>query len=490
MKILTIGNGSREHSIVESLAISNIEPVIFNIGSLINPGILELCEKSGGKVVRSDPNDPKKVVEIAESISPDFAVIGPEEPQFHGVPDALLDAGIATVGATTNCSMIERSKAWMRRLMFKYKIVGRLRFKSFTSVEEAIAYINAYAESIVLKPARQSGGKGVRVISDLQEYLKKEKRAVKEKHAKYLIEKHMKPYSDIDDKILIEEKVSGTEYTLQCFSDGHSVIPTPLVQDNKPAFDGDLGPETGGMGCCSYRDTLPFITKEEVDDSLKIIKQSVDAIQKETDEKYKGIIAGQMMLTSLWGPTLIEFYSRFGDPEGVNVLPIMKTDFVEVCEAIISEKLNKIKIEFEDQATVVKAIAPRGYPDYRDLAKGHPISVDLKLLEKYGVRPYYGSIDVVNGSWITGGSRSIELFAKRDTIEEANEATERCIPAAKLLDGHQLFHRSDIGSKERLLVEADKANLAREIYLYRKEHNLIGRKVDWIPLRGKIEYKG
>jgi phosphoribosylamine--glycine ligase len=216
---------------------------------------------------------------------------------------------------------------------------------------------------------------------------------------------------------------------------------------------------------------------------------TVKAINKELNQPYRGLIAGQMMLTALWGPTIIEFYSRLGDPEAVNVLPILETDLVDISEAIISEKLHKISLKFKDTATVVKCVAPKGYPDRRDLAKGHPLSVDEATIKKRGAKIFYGSVGLENGEMITAGSRAVEIYADADTIPEASEIAESCVDSVKLKDNWGMFHRSDIGGETLLEKRIELAQLIREIYNYRKEKKLIGKQVDWIPGRGRIEYQ-
>jgi len=489
VKVLLVGEASREHAIADALARSGKEPRLYAVMKNRNPGIAKLCEQTGGAVSKGAFTDPKVVLEAASKFSVDLVFIGPEEPLFRGVADALVEAGFPVVGALKAAAEVEMSKAFMRRLMWKYNVPGRLRFKAFKSVEDAIAYISAYAESIALKPARQAGGKGVKVIADLQVYLSKEKQEVKSRHAKVIHEKHMAEYTDIEDKILIEERVEGPEYTLQTFTDGRTVKPLPLVQDNKNAFEMDIGPETGGMGSIAGPGmTLPFITMEELQRSVEIVKGVVDAVWKETGVRYKGIISGQMMLTALWGPTIIEFYSRLGDPEACNVLPLLKTDLLEVAEAIVSESLHKVDLEFEEAATVVKAVAPRGYPDHRDLAKGHPVHVDEDAIKRRGCIVYYGSVDQRDdGTMITAGSRVAEIVAKAEDIPKAGELAEECVPFIKLLDGWGLFHRSDIGSSTLLKRRVEQAELIREIYKYRASKGLVGKVIDWIPGRGKIE---
>lgn len=494
MKVLLVGNAAREHAIAEALTRSQRIARLFCVGELVNPGIARLCERTGGGYFRGNVNDPIAVAERAEAISPDFAFIGPEEPNFHGVPDELEKRGIACIGAKRSVAEIEMSKASMRDLQWEYRIPGRLWYKKFRSFEEAAPYIKEYAESVALKPARQAGGKGVKVIEDFQVYLQEEKRELKFDHAKTIVNL-MRSYDDVEYKLLIEERVWGPEYTLQCFTDGRCVKPIPAVQDNKHSFDGDLGPESGGMGSISCGPNLKrsvgseesILTMDEYTASVDIVRQMIEAIQRKTGERYHGVVAGQMMLTSVWGPTIIEMYSRFGDPEAVNVLPLLKNDLVEVCEAIVDERLNTVKLEFEDRATVVKAAAPEGYPERRDLARGHPVFVDEDALAKLGVRCYWASVDAGPGGHVTGGSRIVEFLGIGSSIEEASEFAEGGFTHVFLKDSWKAFHRRDIGSSKTLERRIRLASLAREIYAYKAKKGILGKRLIWIPSKGLME---
>lgn len=489
MKILIIGGGAREHAITDAFYRSVHDPKIYAVSSNINPGILKLCKNTGGELIKGNILDPVFIANTAEKLSIDFVFIGPEEPLFHGVPDELEKRGIQVIGLNSKASEIEKSKAFMRKLMWKYKIPGRLRYKAFKSIEDALAYIEEYAESVAIKPARQAGGKGVKVIADIQAYLRKVKEEIKKRHAERIYSNIMAKYEDIEDKILIEEKVEGPEYTVQCITDGETVVAFPPVQDNKHAFEMDMGPETGGMGSISGKDMLPFLTKEEYNESIEIIKTVVRALRKEINQDFRGIISGQMMLTMVWGPTIIEFYARFGDPEAANVLPLLETDMVDLSEAILSKKLHKVKLRFREKATVVKAIAPNGYPNRRDLAKGHPLIINERKIEELGGQVFYGSVDLVNGEMLTGGSRAVEIYAEGDSIEEASKIAEKCVPYVKTKDGWGLFHRSDIGSSLNLRRSIELSELVRSVYTYRKTHGILGKFIDWIPGRGKIVYE-
>ena len=496
MKILGVGGGAREHALAESLAKSVYSPRIYWVSELRNPGIYRVVEETGGVYALIDTRDGRAVAKLAAEWNVDLVVIGPEEPNFHGVPDSVEEVGIPCIGAKRRLSIIERSKAEMRRLQWLHGVPGKLLFKTYRSYAEALESLREYSETltwlqnVALKPARQAGGKGVKVIEDSQAYLHAEKQSFKEHHIRWL-EEYMRSYGDVEDKILVEEKVWGPEYTLQCFVDGRTVIGTPLVQDNKHAYEFDIGPETGGMG--SYTGPgmlLPFITEEEYQRSLEIVRKMVDIIQRATGEKYHGFVAGQMMLTEVEGPTLIEMYSRLGDPEGVNVMAMLETDAVELFEAIASEKLSKVKVRFSDRATVVKAVAPKGYPDYKDVARGHPISVDEDTIRKHGCRLYWGSVHLSDGgNMVTGGSRALEILAFSSSPEEASEIIEECMAEApiRLLDGWGLFYRSDVGSREMISRRTNLARRARRLYRYREERGILGRRVDWLPKIGKVD---
>jgi phosphoribosylamine--glycine ligase len=490
MKILLIGGGGREHAIAKALFRSPKEPRLYCFSDLINPGINSLVKKRRGDYIQGNVNDAKAVVGAASCTGADFVFVGPEEPNFHGIPDRLEEEGIACIGARRNVAELEMSKASMRDLQWKYKIPGRLWYKKFKTFEEAIPYIEEYADSVALKPARQAGGKGVKVIEDFQVYLQDDKRKVKRQHAESIVSEYMKGYEDIDYKLLIEERVWGPEYTVHCFTDGKTILPMPAVQDNKHAFDGDLGLETGGMGSIScgknlrwgVGDERAILTDDEYRKSAEIVKMMIDSIQKETGEKYRGIVAGQMMLTSVWGPTVIEMYSRLGDPEAANVLAVLKTDLVEICEAIIGGRLNKVKAEFGDEAVAVKAVCPEGYPNRRDLASGHPVS-----LRGGGEGILWASADLKGGKVVTGGSRVVECVGRGTSIPEASRRAEALTGKVRLEDGWGLYHRADIGSEKSMGRRISLANMSREIYRYRERKGLLGKRMMWIPGKGLVE---
>jgi phosphoribosylamine--glycine ligase len=226
----------------------------------------------------------------------------------------------------------------------------------------------------------------------------------------------------------------------------------------------------------------------EYEASLRIVEKMVSAIQDKTGKRYHGVVAGQMMLTEVEGPTIIEMYSRLGDPEALNVLHTLKNDLVDVCLAIIDERLSGVRLEFENKAVVVKAIAPKGYPDNRRLAAGHPVEVDEARIAEGGCELFWASCSLQeDGRIVSAGSRLVEILAADETLPEASARIEKVISAVRLADGWGLFHRSDIGSEELLKRRAELAERVRRLYHYRLEKGTIGKRVDWLPGVGKVD---
>lgn len=493
MKIVGVGGGGREHAIAEKLSNSAHSPRIYWISEYNNPGIERVCKKAKGEYRQGKTTDAKQVVDFAKGVHPDFVFVGPEEPNFHGIPDELEKAGIPCIGAKKAAAMIEMSKAEMRRLQWNYDVKGKLLFKTFRSADEAYQILEKYSktltwlQNVALKPARQAGGKGVKIIEDRQIYLHEEKQKFKHTHIDWL-EGYMKPYSDVEDKILVEENVWGPEYTLHCFTDGKNVVGMPMVQDNKNAHEFDIGTETGGMGSISGPGTvLPFLTEDEYKASVEIVKSMVMAIQHATGETYHGIVAGQMMLTEIEGPTIIEMYSRLGDPEALNIMLMLESDLVDVSLAILDGRLKQSDVKFSNDAVVVKAVAPKGYPDFRNLATNHPIVTNEKEIEKMTAKLYWASVHDNGKAIVTMGSRAVEIAAVAKDLSSASAIVEGCMDHVMLTDGWGLYHRSDIGTKELLEKRLNLAERARALYRQRRRHGTIGKRTDWLPGVGKVD---
>jgi phosphoribosylamine--glycine ligase len=475
MKVLLIGEGAREHVLAESLGNSSESYRVYALSSYINPGIMEVVRKTGGEYLRGNVSSQEDVREAIRTVGPDFGVVGPEDPLFHGVADEFRKEGLPVIGPSKTCSQIEKSKVWMRELMWKYQIDGRLRFRAFTSLEEASKFIMEYGGSVAVKPSEQVGGKGVKVVADLQAYLSKEKRSALSRSVD-----EIGSLVKSEVKIIIEEKVDGPEYTLHVLTDGYSYLPLPLAQDYKHAYQDGIGPETGGMGSISGPgNLLPFITREEYEKTFEIVKRTAESISKETGDTYRGFISGQMMLTELWGPTVIEFYSRMGDPETSAIIPRISSDFGRILQLAAEGRLAKAMLEVVPEPAVVWAVAPLGYPLRRDLASGKEFQLDLERMREKGCKVYFGSIAYEGGKLISKGSRALELVSIGD-FEESSRRLESCV---KLINSNtELIYRTDIG--RGIWEQQDKAEIVRYSYLNRVKRGTLGVSKDWSPNGG------
>jgi len=422
--VLLIGNGAREHAMAEAIMRSKRNPLLFSYMKANNPGIAALS----GRTRIGNYSDFKTIVEFAQESKIDFAVIGPEDPLNNGVVDALAAAGFPSVGPTKSLARLETSKSFTRNLVSKYSIPGNPRFKVFTSMDGVDEFLNSL-DGIVLKPDGLTGGKGVLVQGD--HFTTKEEA--------------LKICSQIlqdSSSVIAEEKFDGEEFSLQCLCDGKTVVGTPLVQDHKRRFDGDRGPNTGGMGSYSLPDhSMPFLKPSDIEEGLEITRQVAAALLKETGHPYKGVMYGGFIATKN-GAKLLEYNARFGDPEAMNILPLLKTDFVEVCQHIIDGTLDRIKIEFEPKATVCKYVVPKGY----GLPADHPDAASSKAKIEVGdvgkARLYYSSVDKKEDGLYLSSSRAIGIVGIADTLEAARKIAEEGVKAVK----GPVAYRKDIGT--------------------------------------------
>ncbi len=422
---LIVGHGAREHVIGEALVRGGAD--LYAYMSFKNAGLEDLSKK----IKINSETDFKEIMDFSKETRIDFAIIGPEAPLVVGIVDALEKSGIPCVGPKIEAAQLEGSKIFTRDLLEKYKIASNIKSQRFNSMEGVESALTDWGEeNIVVKPDGLTGGKGVKVYGD-------------HLFSKQDIIDYCQELVNQKSQFIFEEKCDGEEFTLQTFVDGKNVIGTPLVQDHKRAYENDKGPNTGGMGSYSMEDHLmPFISKADVDEALEEMKKVVAAVKAETGVEYKGFLYGQFMKTAK-GNKIIEFNARFGDPEAMNVLPLLKDNFVDICWGIINGNLPK-KAEFEDKATVCKYLAPEGYPV--SPKKDGLVKVNDKKLKEIGAKFYYASVYRENDNIYTTSSRAMGVLGIANSLEEAEKIAENGVAC---IEGN-LFHRKDVGTQELL----------------------------------------
>jgi phosphoribosylamine--glycine ligase len=427
--VLLIGNGAREHAIAEALMRSGRHPRLYAFMKTNNPGIASLSAEV--RIGRYD--DPESMIAFAREAAIAFAVIGPEDPLSHGIVDALTAARIPAIGPTRGLARLETSKSFTRNLLDKYGIPGNPLYRNFTSLAGIEAFFDQLT-GIVLKPDGLTGGKGVLVQGD---HFQTRGEALA--HCREILKSH--------PSVTVEEKLEGEEFSLQCLCDGHTVVATPPVQDHKRRFADDRGPNTGGMGSYSCPDhLLPFLDASAVAEGLEITRRVADAIRRETGVPYKGIMYGGFIVTAA-GVKLIEYNARFGDPEAMNILPLLRTDFIDVCRAIIDGTLDRIEIVFEKKATVCKYVVPKGYGLPQDHPDAASISSRIEIGDVRGARLYYSSIDQRQDGLYMTSSRAIGVVGIAEDLAEAERIAEGAVSAIR----GPVDHRPDIGTEPLIL---------------------------------------
>ncbi|OPY34833.1 MAG: phosphoribosylamine--glycine ligase [Methanomassiliicoccales archaeon PtaU1.Bin124] len=432
-KVLVVGGGGREHAIVAAL--QRAEAKVYAAMKNRNPGIA----RAAVEFAQVSETDVDKVVAFAVKAGVELAVIGPESPLEVGLADALRGKGIGCVGPSKAAARLETSKSFARELMDRHRIAGNLRFASFNDAKEAKDHIDDIDYQVAVKPVGLTGGKGVKVEGE------------------HLITKaDVKAYIDeiFQHKIggagvVLEERAEGEEFTLQVFCDGKDIVTMPLVQDHKRAYEGDVGPNTGGMG--SYTDAnhlLPFVRSGDKEEATRILKGVVGGLRTD-GHPYQGIIYGQFMLTKD-GPKVIEFNARFGDPEAMNVLTLFDGNFTEAAWGVAIGNVSRSKVSFKRKATVCKYVVPEGYGTVSKA--GLPITVDEKAIAEMGAACYYAAVNEEEGKIFTGTSRSVGVVGLGDSIDAAETM---CEAALKHVKGEALFVRHDIGRKELVQRRVD-----------------------------------
>ena len=402
MNVLVLGSGGREHALAWAIAKSPRLDSLF-----VAPG-------NGGtaaiaKNVPLDMNDADAVIGFARSENVDLVVIGPEAPLVAGVADAIRAAGIAVFGPGAQGARLEGSKSFSKEFMLAHGL-PTARYKKCTSQDEAMDYLHEVGAPIVVKADGLAAGKGVVVAEDMEEA----EEAVRDCFAG--------DCGEAGSVVVIEEMLEGPECSMLAFLSEGKALAMPCAQDHKRAFDGDLGPNTGGMGVYS---PVPCVTPELEAAMQEIMQNAAAATAKEFDDAYTGVLYGGFMLTAE-GPKLLEFNARFGDPETQVIMPRLESDALEAFYMVATGKLDALDLRWTDQVAVCVVLASDGYPGSYE--KGKVILGIEEAEELDGVTVFHaGTAFNQDDELVTNGGRVLNVVALADTFEDARElAYEAC----------------------------------------------------------------
>jgi phosphoribosylamine--glycine ligase len=417
MKVLVVGGGGREHALVWKLKQSPRVKEIFCAPG--NAGIASLA-----RCVPIGAEDISGLVAFARQEKIDLTVVGPEGPLTMGIVDSFNQAGLAIFGPTARAASIEGSKVLAKEIMAKYGI-PTARFAVFSDAGEAAAYIRQLNAPCVVKADGLAAGKGVIVCQTVEEALE----AVEDIMVKGV-------FGNAGSRVVVEEYLTGQEVSILAFTDGETVIPMLPAQDHKQVYDGDRGPNTGGMGAYA---PAPVCTPEVYRTALEdILIPTVRAMAAE-GRPYRGVLYAGLMVTHE-GPKVLEFNARFGDPEAQPVLILLETDLVEIIEAVLSGRLAEKEIRWRPGAAVCVVLASGGYPGpYR---KGYPISGLDRVPPD--VMVFHAGTALEDGRLVTAGGRVLGVTAAAETIPAA---IEKAYAAVEQIHFEGMHYRRDIGRK-------------------------------------------
>jgi phosphoribosylamine--glycine ligase len=419
MRILVIGSGGREHTLVWKIKQSpHVDKLYCAPG---NAGTGQIAEN-----VPISSEDIPRLLQFAEEKKIDLTVVGPEDPLVNGIVDEFIEHDLRIFGPLKEVAILEGSKVFAKNLMRRHNI-PTAEFEIFKDEKKAKDYIRTKKAPLVVKASGLAKGKGVVVAKNTQE-------------AEEAVHRMMvaKEFGEAGREVIVEECLFGEEASILCFTDGITLVPMASAQDHKAIFDDDKGPNTGGMGAYS---PAPIVTKElltRVD--KEILRPTISALSGEGN-LYKGVLYVGLMLTEK-GPKVLEYNARFGDPETQAILPRMKSDLVEVMEAVVDGRLDQVTIDWQDKAAVCVVMASGGYPDaYK---KGLPITGLEEASKLKEVIVFHGGTKIENDKIVTAGGRVLGVTALGSDIPKAIENAYKAVELIKFEGAH---YRRDIGRK-------------------------------------------
>lgn len=439
-RVLVVGSWAKEQISIENLS-GNPKVEIFSYMDTRNPGIIPQVK---GYHIGS-LKDIHSIVRYAKEQEIELVIITTASPLSMGLVDALEAGRILTFGPVRLAARLESDKEFTRRLLQKYMPSAVPQFEVFEDTRSAIEYAEKLNWQVAVKPIGLTEGLGVRVFG---EQLKDEN------DLKDYIGQVINNRIGGSARVIIEEKLEGEEFTVQCFVHGKHILSTPAVQDFKKLLPGERGPNTASMGSYSQQGhLLPFMEEEDYEKALEIIRETLEGFRKETGKTCSGFLYGQFMLTAS-GVKLIEYNFRPGDPEWINTIMVLKNNLLDIIMGLFQGE--EQELYFENQATVCKYVVPEGYPERLDL------NLDVNLNEEaiwkiQGLKYYYSCGLDNKGKLNVGTERGIAFVARAPTIEDANEKVERAI---SLVDG-EFYYRKDIGTKDLIDSKVEHVNRLR-----------------------------
>ncbi len=425
MKIGIIGDGGREHALAQGIC-TNPESSLFVAASNRNQGIYELAEDYH----QIEIYDLKSISDYFTKKKVDLVVVGPEAALMNGVVDVHRKKGIPIVGPTRQQAALEGDKSFMRRLLQEKLGWGSPDWRTISTLNDAEDFIKQIGD-IVVKPLGLTGGKGVRVMG-IQ--LKNHEETLN--YIAELIEK--------DGQVLLEEKVIGEEFSRMAFVCDGMLVPIPIMQDFKYAYDGDRGLMTGGMGAYSFSEGgLPFVQPDELTKADQLLSEAISTIEAETDSVYRGFLYGQFMVSKK-GIRLIEFNVRLGDPEALNMMALLASDASELFYAVATGNLKSNRVLFHEKASVSKYLVPNNYPG--DAISIPIFSLDPSAVKNTGLNLIHASVEkVVPDRWRALGSRTFGLVGLGDHPGDISERIEQFLADCSI---PELRHRKDVGDRQ------------------------------------------
>ncbi|MBW2992052.1 phosphoribosylamine--glycine ligase [Candidatus Woesearchaeota archaeon] len=416
LNVLIIGGGGREHALALKVAESEHLNKLYAVPG--NPGISQVAECHD-----IDIEDNKAIVDFAKEKNIDLVIVGPEAPLVNGIADELEKNNMRVFGPNKRASQFEGSKSFARKFMKKYAL-PTVEFEEFTDFEDAKKYIMRKGSPIVVKADGLAAGKGVFVAQTVGEAVS---------FARECLENNK--FGEASSKVIVEECLFGEEASYLVFMDSKTFRPMVYSQDHKPVFEGDKGPNTGGMGAYS---PAPILNRLEDEMENKIIKPFLRGIKNEGIE-YRGVLYVGLMKTKE-GLKILEFNCRFGDPETQVILPRLKTDILEVMNAVVDQKLDTLNLEWHDEHCVSVVLASGGYPGSYE--KGKLIT---GLDNIAGAHVIHAGTKKENGAILTNGGRVLNIVALAPTLQQA---VDRAYSNINQINFDGMYFRKDIAKKE------------------------------------------